>query len=69
MEDKKNDGISKKVWMMKKKIMGQNKVWKIKKRCCFKESMDDEKKIMGLNEVWKIKKNDGISKKVWMMKK
>ena len=31
--------------------------------------MDDEKKIMGLNEVWKIKKNDGISKKVWMMKK
>ena len=31
--------------------------------------MDDEKKIMGKNEVWKIKKNDGISKKVWMMKK
>ena len=31
--------------------------------------MDDEKKIMGKNKVWKIKKIDGISKKVWMMKK
>ena len=46
MEDKKNDGISKKVWMMKKKDgfelkYGRSGKW------YFKESMDDKKKIMG----------------------
>ena len=40
----------------KKKTMGLNEVWKIKKIMYFKESMDDEKKIMGQNKVWKIKK-------------
>ena len=35
MEDKKNDAVSKKVWMMKKEIMGLNEVWKIKKIMVF----------------------------------
>ena len=49
--------------------MGQNEVWKIKKRCCFRESMDDEKRNHGFERSIEDKKDNGISKKVWMIKK
>ena len=51
MEDKKNDGISKKVWMMKKKIMGLNEVWKIKR------NNDISKKV------WMMKKKSWVRTK------
>ena len=48
-------------------IMGQKKVWKIKRNNNISKKVWMIKKIMGKNEVWKIKKNIDVSKEVWMI--
>merc|ERR1712074_304251 len=57
---KKNNGISKKLWMIKKK-MGLRGIMKDKKIISIRRIMEDL--------VNKEKKNNGILKELWMMKK